>query len=147
LHTILVVDDNKNILDFCKREFEREGYRVLLAGDAREGLQVLDAQKPDLLVTDLEGTLDRGFMRFIRRAWDRDIPIVIHSAGEPDQADAIFCQAEAFVGKTGDVAELKAKIAEVLKWREAGTAGDFVDDEPVGSDDLEGRPWDGQGVD
>lgn len=146
MHTILVVDDNKNILDFSKRELEREGYRVLVAREAREASEIVDAEVPDLVVVSDDDPLDTDFTSFINRLGNRDVPIIVYAASELDAADMPFWRAEACVEKTGDVAELGAKIAEALKRREAGRAGDSVDDEPVGPDGSERRPWDEEGI-
>ena len=140
MHTVLVVDDNKNVLDFCKRELEREGYRVLVAREAREASQIVDAQVPDLAVVSDDDPLDIGFKWFIRRLRGCDVPIIVYAASLLDAADMPFWGAEACVGKTGDVTELKAKMTEALNRKEAGKAGSFADDETVGSNGPERRP-------
>ena len=40
MHVILVIDDNKNILDFCRREFEREGYIFAIKQDNCEVVEL-----------------------------------------------------------------------------------------------------------
>ncbi|HIB64446.1 MAG TPA: response regulator [Phycisphaerales bacterium] len=53
--TILVVDDDRQVLGVLRRVLERHGYRVLSASDGREALEVLDKHqlKPNLVLTDI----------------------------------------------------------------------------------------------
>lgn len=51
--SILVVDDEESNLKVLERMLEKAGYRVLLASSGPEGLDVLRAQQPELLLTDL----------------------------------------------------------------------------------------------
>lgn len=147
LKTILLVDNNQNIRDFCKRELEREGYHVMVASEAREASRIVSARALNLVVVSDDDPLERDLTLFTSRIWRRDVPIIVHAATELDAEEMTFWRAEACVKKTGDVAELKAKIAQILARRETGIAGDFADDEPVGSGDLEGRACHEESID
>lgn len=50
---ILVVDDDPDILDATTMILESQGYKVVTARDGIEGLAVLKAEKPDLMILDL----------------------------------------------------------------------------------------------
>ena len=50
---ILVVDDNTDSRDLLRKLLELEGYTVLTARDGSEGLDVISAERPDLVVTDV----------------------------------------------------------------------------------------------
>lgn len=50
---ILVIDDEPSILLMIKKMLEREGYLVDTANDGREGLELFEKNKPDLLITDI----------------------------------------------------------------------------------------------
>jgi two-component system response regulator HydG len=52
--TVLVVDDEKTIRDTLEKALEKENYRVLLAGDGREGLEILHNDTVDVVLTDLK---------------------------------------------------------------------------------------------
>ena len=52
VHTLLLVDDEANILNALKRVLRREGYRVLTAHSAAEGLEQLALHKVQVIVTD-----------------------------------------------------------------------------------------------
>jgi len=51
-HTILIVDDEKNVLKALKREFDEERYLVYTAQSGEEGLQILKKVKVDLIISD-----------------------------------------------------------------------------------------------
>ncbi len=50
---ILVVDDEDDILEFVERVLKDAGYLVLKARDAKEGLNILQTQKVDLILLDI----------------------------------------------------------------------------------------------
>ena len=50
---ILVVDDEQDIRDFAKSFFEKRGIKVLTAGGGVEALDIIDKQKPDLVLLDI----------------------------------------------------------------------------------------------
>lgn len=50
---ILVVDDETDILEFLKYNLVREGYQVFVATNGKEGLQIAQKVKPDLIVLDI----------------------------------------------------------------------------------------------
>ena len=51
--TILIVEDDKLILDVLRKKFEIEGYIVVTAGDVHSGLEVIKAQRVDLVLLDI----------------------------------------------------------------------------------------------
>lgn len=52
-HTILIVEDEKEIGELVKDYLEREGYQVVLAFDGKEGLHLFYEKKPTLVVLDI----------------------------------------------------------------------------------------------
>lgn len=50
---ILIVDDERDLVDAYVRLLERSGYRCAGAFDASQALQIIDAEPPDLVITDL----------------------------------------------------------------------------------------------
>lgn len=50
---ILVVDDEKIVVDLHKKMLERNGYEVVVAHDGAEALEMIAAEKPDLILTDV----------------------------------------------------------------------------------------------
>ncbi|WP_429364357.1 response regulator transcription factor [Paraburkholderia sp. GAS32] len=84
--TILLVDDDPNILRPLRLLLEREGYSVLTAPDGQAALAAAVVESPNLIVTDwmmprLDGV---GLCRELRDdAATADIPVVMLSAASP----------------------------------------------------------------
>jgi DNA-binding response OmpR family regulator len=51
--TVLVVDDEQDILDLVRYRLEHDGYRVITASDGESGLSMARAERPDLCVLDV----------------------------------------------------------------------------------------------
>ena len=51
--TVLVIEDEADVLELLRYNLDRAGFRVLLAGDGRSGLAEARAAKPDVIVLDL----------------------------------------------------------------------------------------------
>jgi DNA-binding response OmpR family regulator len=51
--TILVVDDEEDLLEILRCHLEDEGYHVMTASNGREGLEIMMLEKPDLILLDI----------------------------------------------------------------------------------------------
>ncbi len=67
--TVLTVDDSRTMRDMLHLALSQAGYRVLQAVDGVDGLQMLDGEPPDIIVTDINmPRLDGfGFIEGVRR--------------------------------------------------------------------------------
>ena len=86
--TVLVVDDEPDALRLFRRilSSEEHGYRVLVAGDGRRGLQIMREQSPDVVLLDLIMPELDGFQFLAAKSEDRalcDIPVLVISAQDP----------------------------------------------------------------
>jgi DNA-binding response OmpR family regulator len=77
---ILVVDDEKQIVDIVRAYLEKDGYRVVAAYDGRQALEVAARERPALLVLDLMLPEMSGWdvMRSLRQT--SDAPVIILTA-------------------------------------------------------------------
>jgi YesN/AraC family two-component response regulator len=92
--TVLVVDDDPNILDMHSRLIEQTGRRAVTARDGREALDMLEHIHPDLIMLDLMMPEMDGFavLDVLRaRESTRDIPVVILTARLLSDADLERC--------------------------------------------------------
>lgn len=84
-HTILIIDDDLNIRQFLRQELSGEGYHVLEAGSGVEGLALIAAQPPDLIVLDVQMPHLNGFdvaARLHAHPATLAIPIILHTVSE-----------------------------------------------------------------
>jgi DNA-binding NtrC family response regulator len=79
--SILVVDDDPYIQETLKDRLESLGYRVLLAADGQQALELLEHQDPQLVLLDIEmpGMKGLDVLKEIRRK-ERDVPVIMITA-------------------------------------------------------------------
>lgn len=79
--TILVIDDEKEILENCRRILQHSGYRCLTLSDSESCLEIFQSGKPDLVITDLKMPGKGGLevLREIKSA-DSKVPIILFTA-------------------------------------------------------------------
>lgn len=134
--TILVVDDEQDVVTYLTTLFEDHGYRTLVARDGDEGLEVARREHPDLVTLDI--SMPRASGTKFYRAVKGDpalaaMPVVIVTAvtgfdGDP-YAYEKFLRArhgvpapEGFVPKPIDQEALLAKVRALLAARPTGGA-------------------------
>lgn len=113
--TILLADDNKNLRRHCERELEQEGYRVLLARDGVEAMNILESETPDLAVLDLAMPRAGGFdvAEYIRNT-GRAVPVIFFTANDQDcLTDRRSQLGAACVEKCEDLTELKRAVSRL----------------------------------
>lgn len=112
---ILVVDDEKNILDIIRFNLEVEGYEVFTAQEGEEGLRLAHEIKPDLILCDIMMPEMDGLEVCRRLKADGrtdQIPVVMLSAKtQPqDKVASIEAGADDFITKPFDFSDLVARI-------------------------------------
>ncbi len=120
--TVLVVDDERDMLDSLAFRLEREGYRVLTAISAGEALAVASRSPPDLVVLDwmLPDQPGTEVCRALRAdEATRRVPVIILSArgDEIDRVVAFELGADDYVTKPFSVRELLLRIRALLRRR------------------------------
>lgn len=98
--TILIVDDEYLIADILGFAMEDEGYMVVKAGNGRKALEVLDRERPSLVITDFMMPVMDGleFARAVRqRSAFADLPVFLMSGAQgsigrasPDLFNVVF---------------------------------------------------------
>ena len=112
---VLVVDDDPFLREALLVALKLEGYAGVGAGDGIEGLTAIDREPPDVIVLDLQmPRLDgRGFARELRRR-GRRIPIVVISAATDGAVQTREINADAYLAKPFELADLFATIRRLL---------------------------------
>jgi len=126
--TILVVDDEPQIVRFVRAYLEDAGYRVVTASDGQEALFVARHEKPDLVILDLmmPGMDGWDFIRRYRR--ERDTPVIVLTARveETDQVLGLELGADDYVTKPFSPRALVARVRAVLRRVQAGLSAPDV---------------------
>jgi two-component system KDP operon response regulator KdpE len=115
---VLIVEDDAHIRRLLRVAAERVGYRVGEAATAREGLSLLDIDKPDIVLLDL-GLPDRDGIELIQLAKARGAAVMVVSArdGTSEKVAALDLGADDYITKPFDTEELLARIRTALRHR------------------------------
>jgi DNA-binding response OmpR family regulator len=115
--TILIVDDEPEIVRFVRAYLEDAGYRVVVASEGQEALFVARHEKPDLVILDLmmPGMDGWDFMRRYRQ--ERATPVIMLTARveEGDQVQGLELGADDYVTKPFSPRALVARVRAVLR--------------------------------
>ena len=105
--SILAVDDDPSILDLMTDILTGEGYRVLPAANGLEALQVLEGQKPCVILLDMRmPTMDGWAFAAAMRDRGLRLPVVVVTAAENARAWAQEIGADAYLSKPFQLREL-----------------------------------------
>ncbi|MBI1897371.1 MAG: response regulator transcription factor [Acidobacteria bacterium] len=118
MQTILVIEDDESLRDTIGVLLEQEGFKAVLVGDGRSGLDQALALKPDLMMVDLRlpGLSGMEVCKQVRAA-ALPTPIVVLSAlaDEVDKVLLLELGADDYVVKPFGTRELLARIRAVLR--------------------------------
>jgi DNA-binding response OmpR family regulator len=116
--TILVVEDEPQIVLGLKDSLEFEGFRVITAGNGRDGVGLARAESPDAVVLDLMLPDINGYAvcEDIRR-WNTLIPIIMLTARsqETDKIRGLDAGADDYITKPFSVNELIARLRAIFR--------------------------------
>lgn len=117
-HTVLVVDDESAIRRLLQASLDRGGYRVVEAASARETLNALQIDKPDLVLLDL-GLPDRDGLELIQLIKGAGAAVIVVSARDAtdQKVAALDLGADDYVSKPFDTEEVLARIRTALRHR------------------------------
>jgi DNA-binding response OmpR family regulator len=126
---ILVVDNDEMIRLLFHEEFTWEGYEVITAHSTRNAFEIIEQERPDLVVTEvlLEEENGLDFLQDIRNAY-YNLPVVLCTVCARFKFDARAIAADHYVVKSSNLGELKRKVRMAL-------------DSLAGFDDTEAVGW------
>jgi two-component system response regulator AtoC len=118
-HTVLLVDDEPDILGFMELALREEGYEVVTASSGRDALAILDRQSPSLILLDAKMPTMGGeeFLTELRRRPGPLVPVVLVTAVRMQASEAASLGAQDLLAKPFDLDELQACVARHVKPR------------------------------
>jgi two-component system cell cycle response regulator DivK len=118
--TVLVVEDNEDNRALVVKVLARQGYRMIEAASGEEALQRAEAERPDLVLMDLNLAGMTGFeatRRFKEHPGLRTVPVVALTAyamvGDRERALAAGC--DGYLSKPVDVRKLPEQVASFIQ--------------------------------
>ena len=114
---ILVVDDEKAIVDILKFNLEREGFDVVTAGDGEQGIEKFREEQPDLILLDIMMPKVDGLQACKTIRNESNVPIIMITARaeEVDKVLGLEFGADDYVTKPFGVRELIARVKSNLR--------------------------------
>jgi phosphate regulon transcriptional regulator PhoB len=117
---ILVVDDEKDIVELVRYNLEKEGYRIISAYDGEKSLDLVKREMPDLIILDLmlPGTDGLEVCRILKNdSRTSPIPVIMLTAKgeETDIVVGLELGADDYVTKPFSVRQLIARVKAVLR--------------------------------
>ena len=116
--SILIVDDEKNIVDIIAFNLKKEGYQVITASDGEEGVRKTFEENPDLILLDIMMPKMDGYeaCRKIREKKHTPIIMLTARAEEVDKVLGLEMGADDYVTKPLELRELVVRVKNLL-WR------------------------------
>ena len=135
--TVLIVEDEKNIVDILRFNLMREGYRTMEAYDGEDGLHKARSENPDLILLDVMLPKKIGFdvCRTLRQEGN-NVPVIILTARE-EEADKVLgleIGADDYITKPFSMRELIARVGANIRRSAMISASSAETSMPVSGD-------------
>jgi DNA-binding response OmpR family regulator len=117
LQTVLVVDDDKSIVDLMRDFLENDGFQVETAQDTSQALTLLQQKQIDCMILDIMMPGQTGFDLCRQIRTSSDVPILFLSARDDDmnKIRGLGLGGDDYIVKTASPAEVVARVRAVLR--------------------------------
>lgn len=121
-HTVLVAEDDREVRDLLKLEFELEGFTVLTVANGAEAIATAERLKPDVILMDVLMPIVDGIdatQRLLSETATKHIPVLILTVVDKKEEIIRALQAGAFdyITKPFFLPELKARVNAALRYK------------------------------
>jgi DNA-binding response OmpR family regulator len=119
-YTILIVDDDPDIVRLLEQDMKDEGYAVVTGHDGQMALSLAQSRRPNLMILDVQMPMTNGLkvLEFIRKLPEtKDIPILFLSGARSDMVYPAIANAPrvAFIKKPIDLEEINTMVRQLLE--------------------------------
>lgn len=130
--TILVVEDESDVVDLLRYNLTKAGFSVLIANDGLKGLEMARKNRPDVIVLDLmlPGMTGQAVCKALRKDPDTEsLPIIMLTAkGEPgERVQGLELGADDYVTKPFSTKELVLRVKAVLRRSRANAGSESIE--------------------
>ena len=114
---VLIVEDDRTLLDVLKYNLVKEGHDVVTATDGLQALSMARGEKPDLIVLDIMLPKLDGFevCRILRKEMTTPILMLTAKVGETDKVVGLELGADDYMTKPFSIREFLARIKAMLR--------------------------------
>ena len=118
--TILVIEDERDLLAMLQDELSAQGHKVITAENGSEGLEQLQAHEPDLIICDrmMPSMTGCELLARIRGVFPqyREVPFIFRTAlgGKADRDEVADLKPHAYLSKPVDFDQLQAAVEGAL---------------------------------
>ena len=136
--TILIVEDEENLLEALKYNLEHAGYQVVTAADGGKGLEIAREADPALVILDIMLPTMDGLevCRLLRRTSDVPILMLTAKTEEVDKVVGLEMGADDYVVKPFSMRELLSRVRAILR-RSSGNRSEAPGVRVIKAGDLE----------
>jgi two-component system KDP operon response regulator KdpE len=115
--TVLIVEDDPNIVDLVRSNLAVRGFETLVSTDGSRALQLVEREGPDIVLLDLmlPGADGIELCRAIRERSGVGVIVVSARGGEQDKVTALNVGADDYLTKPFSIEELLARITATLR--------------------------------
>jgi DNA-binding response OmpR family regulator len=116
---IVLAEDNSTLSLLLKFRLEKEGYKLLIAADGKEALELIEQHDPELILTDIMMPFISGLevISHVRNKLNKQTPIIVFSAAGQEEMvlKAFNLGANDFMGKPFSPNELVIRVKRLLR--------------------------------
>ncbi|PKP11135.1 MAG: response regulator [Bacteroidetes bacterium HGW-Bacteroidetes-3] len=116
---IVLAEDNSTLSLLLKFRLEKEGYKLLIAVDGKEAIELIEQHDPELILTDIMMPFISGLevISHVRNKLAKQTPIIVFSAAGQEEMvlKAFNLGANDFMGKPFSPNELVIRVKRLLR--------------------------------
>lgn len=138
MNSVLIVEDEREISDFIKKELEVQGYICQIASNGKIGADLVENNNYDLILLDIMLPIINGheLLEYIKQISQTPVIFVTAQNSTSDKIRGLREGADDYVTKPFEIGELIARIEAVLRRYNRGKEVQKIDNIEV---DIEGR--------